>query len=83
MLNNELTVRVACRERMPLGGADAQALEHALSQVEAERDNYKNCLIVAVELLSEIKRYCSPFMGGRIWVELDEVVAKAKSKLGI
>lgn len=33
-----LTVREACRRRMPLDGADAQALEHALSLTERERD---------------------------------------------
>ena len=29
-------VRQACRDREPLGGADAQALEHALTQLEEE-----------------------------------------------
>jgi len=31
------TVREACRQRMPLDGADAQALEGALTQVEREK----------------------------------------------
>lgn len=34
-----LTVREACRRRMPLDGADAQALEHALTITEGERDD--------------------------------------------
>ena len=33
-----ITVREACRRRMPLDGADAQALEHALTITERERD---------------------------------------------
>lgn len=36
--DEKLTVREACRRRMPLDGADAQALEHALSMTEDERD---------------------------------------------
>jgi hypothetical protein len=31
-----VTVREACRKRMSLDGADAQALEHALTQAEQE-----------------------------------------------
>jgi len=34
----QLTVREACRRRMPLDGADAQCLEHALTITERERD---------------------------------------------
>ena len=34
----KLTVREACRRKTPLDGADAQALEHALTMTEAERD---------------------------------------------
>jgi hypothetical protein len=33
-----LTVREACRRRHPLDGADAEALEHALTITERERD---------------------------------------------
>jgi len=33
-----ITVREACRRRMPLDGADAQCLEHALTITERERD---------------------------------------------
>lgn len=33
-----LTVREACRRRMPIDGADAQALENALTITERERD---------------------------------------------
>jgi hypothetical protein len=32
------TVREACRQRLPLDGTDAQALEHALTMTEQERD---------------------------------------------
>lgn len=35
-LPDRLTVREACRRRLPLGGADAQALEGALAQAERE-----------------------------------------------
>jgi len=34
----EVAVREACRRRTPLDGADAQALEHALTITERERD---------------------------------------------
>jgi len=37
--NDRLTVREACRRRMPLDGADAQALEGALQQVERELES--------------------------------------------
>ncbi len=37
-LNERPRVRDACRRRMPLDGADAQALEHALAITERERD---------------------------------------------
>ena len=36
------TVREACRKRRPLEGADAQALEHALSITERERDQWRD-----------------------------------------
>ncbi len=32
-----MTVREACRRRMPLDGADSQALEYALQQLEREK----------------------------------------------
>lgn len=32
-----ITVREACRRRMPLGGVDAQALEHGMTQLEEEK----------------------------------------------
>ena len=37
----DLTVREACRKRMSLDGTDAEALEHALTQAEKERDELK------------------------------------------
>jgi hypothetical protein len=37
-VNETLKVREACRRRMPLDGTDAQALEHALTITERERD---------------------------------------------
>lgn len=36
---DNLTIRKACRMREPLGGADAQCLEHALTMTEEERDS--------------------------------------------
>lgn len=35
---DDLTVREACRQGLPLDGADAKALEHALTLTEKERD---------------------------------------------
>ena len=37
-MTKPLTVREACRRAQPLDGADAQALEHALTTTERERD---------------------------------------------
>lgn len=37
-MTKPITVREACRRKMPLDGADAQALEHALTMTERERD---------------------------------------------
>ncbi len=48
-----LTVREACRRRMFLDGADAQALEHALTITERERDE-------AVRTLEGIRKLYSP-----------------------
>lgn len=39
-----LTVREACRRRMPLDGVDAQALEGALALTERERDKARAAL---------------------------------------
>ena len=39
-----LTVREACRRRMPLDGTDAQALEHAITITERERDKARAAL---------------------------------------
>ncbi|WP_211440950.1 hypothetical protein [Collimonas humicola] len=36
MTQERVTIREACRRRMPLGGVDAEMLEHGLTQVEAE-----------------------------------------------
>jgi hypothetical protein len=43
------TVRQACRNRRPLDGVDAQALEHALTITERERDQWKS----AAQMLGE------------------------------
>jgi len=51
-----LTVREACRRRMPLGGADAQALEHALAITERERDEAIAAFKDASRLRSEIQQ---------------------------
>ena len=37
-MTDRLRVREACRRAMPLDGTDAQALEHALTITEQERD---------------------------------------------
>lgn len=41
MKKQKLTIREACQQRIPLDGIDAQALEHALTRTENERDAYK------------------------------------------
>jgi len=38
-MTERLTIREACRQRRPLNGSDAQALEGALAQVERELHN--------------------------------------------
>jgi len=48
-----LTVREACRRRMPLDGTDAQALEHALVQLETERDALRERLKSAERCVDE------------------------------
>jgi len=46
-----LPVREACKKRMPLGGADAECLEHALTITERERDEARAKLCRAREIL--------------------------------
>lgn len=41
-----LTIREACKKRMPLGGPDAQALEGALQATERERDKLRDELVL-------------------------------------
>lgn len=41
MSDKPITIREACRRRMPLDGADAQCLEHAITITERERDEWK------------------------------------------
>jgi len=48
-----ITVREACRRRMELGGADAQALEHALTMTETERETARR---IAVRLRDAAQR---------------------------
>ena len=50
--DHALTVREACRRRMPLDGVDAQALEGALALTERERDEAR----AEVERLKESNR---------------------------
>lgn len=40
-----VTVRQACRRRIPLDGTDSQMLEHALTQVEDELEVYRQALL--------------------------------------
>lgn len=53
---SNLTVREACRQRVPLDGADAQALEHALTITERERDEAIAAFKDASRLRSEIQQ---------------------------
>lgn len=48
-----MTIRQAARERCPLDGADAQALEHAVTITELERDKLLDAIALAVEELRE------------------------------
>ena len=43
-MSEQITVREACRRGIPLGGADAQALEGALAMTERERDTARSDL---------------------------------------
>jgi len=52
--NGKISVREACRKRIPLGGADAQALEHALTITERERDSFRT---ESEQLKIEIEEY--------------------------
>lgn len=50
-----LTVREACKRGVPLDGSDAQALEHALTMTERERDEVRaQCAAMAKEVLAAI-----------------------------
>jgi len=50
-----LTVREACRRRMPLDGTDAQALEHAITITERERDEARAEVERLHDLLGETR----------------------------
>jgi len=50
-----LTVRKACRQRVPLDGADAQALEHALTMTEGERDSIRAVVDAVDGVLQEAR----------------------------
>lgn len=52
----KITVREACRRRMPLDGADAQALESALTMTEHER----NRAVAAIKALLDTEQYPLP-----------------------
>lgn len=49
-----LTVREACRRRVPLDGADAEALEHALTITERERDELRLLHKTAADAVAEL-----------------------------
>jgi hypothetical protein len=48
-MEEKLTVREACRRRIPLDGADAQALEHGMTQLEAENAKLRRMYDAAME----------------------------------
>ena len=59
MSNKPLTVREACKRGTPLDGADAQALEHALTITERERDEVQErCDSLLFKDLPEWKKIC-------------------------
>lgn len=53
----KITVREACRKRMALGGTDAEALEHGMTQLEAEnkklREMYDGVLESRAHVIAE------------------------------
>lgn len=66
MSDADLTVREACRQRVPLDGTDAQALENALTITERERDEARiEC--GALRIWASM-RACANYIEG-VWVD--------------
>ena len=55
MNDEKMTVREACRQRYPLGGADAQALEHGMTQLESENKKMRQMYDDAMELVGALR----------------------------
>jgi hypothetical protein len=51
-----MNIRQACRQGKPLDGADAQALENALTITERERDEWKRRAEIHLHDLEETER---------------------------
>jgi hypothetical protein len=51
-----MKIREACRNRMPLDGTDAHALEHALTMTERERDELWKAALDARNVLAMADR---------------------------
>ena len=69
-----ITVREACRRRMDLGGADAQALEHALTITERERDAAVTAFHDATRIRSQM--YTEREVARRIAVRLRDAAQR-------
>jgi len=50
-----VTVREACRQRMPLGGVDAEALEHGMTQLEDMLRSAREALRTIQQVTKEAK----------------------------
>jgi hypothetical protein len=56
-MSEKISVREACRMRMSIDGTDAQALEHALTITEGERDALRDALAEARSALAHVDGY--------------------------
>lgn len=67
-MGERLTVREACRRRMPLDGSDAQCLEHALEMTERERDEARRIIgeIQVILNLTHLERQGGGWHGGAL-----------------
>lgn len=55
-MDEKMTVREACRKRLPLGGVDAEALEHGMTQLEGENKKLRKMyddLVFKVQLMNQ------------------------------
>jgi hypothetical protein len=66
-----------------IGDGECRCHVAYIHKLEADRDYYRKALVMAVDLLSELKHYIRPVPGGRLWAAIDDAVKVARSVLGI